>query len=69
MQDEVLDILNEVFGTIYELEHPAADLFKDNALSRQEAPEGEIAAAAGTWASLLGCADLVSSDTDDDSYK
>ncbi len=70
MQDEVLDILNEEFETGYELDTPAAELMQGNAFEQQQHnAHGPSAGAGGTWATLLGGADLVSSDTDDDSYR
>jgi len=68
LQDEILDIINEEFGTSYELEFPAADLLDDaEELQRKGKPEeGGGGTAGGTWAALLGGGDLVSSDSDDD---
>ncbi len=68
MQDEILDVINEEFGTSYELDSPAADLLEDaEVLQRKGKPAGGGAGAAGgTWAALLGGGDLVSSDSDDD---
>jgi hypothetical protein len=68
LKDEILDMINDEFGTAYELDSPAVGLFEDaEVLQRKVLPEiGGVGAAGGTWAALLGGGDLVSSDTDDD---
>jgi len=68
LKDEIMDMINEEFGTAYELDSPAAGLFEDaEAMQRKsKAENGGGGAAGGTWAALLGGGDLVSSDTDDD---
>lgn len=69
LQDEVLDLLNEEFETSYELDTPAAELMREGSVEQHQNAESQAGAVGGTWASLLGGADLVSSDTDDESYR
>lgn len=69
LQDEVLDLLNEEFETSYEIDTPAAELLHEGVFEQQHETQGQAGGVGGTWASLLGGADLVSSDTDDDSYR
>lgn len=67
-----MDLVNEEFGTRYEIHSSAAELFSDDPPPNKgssPAQKQKAASLAGTWANLLGGTDLVSSDTDDDSYR
>lgn len=64
------DLLNEEFGTSYEIDHPSEDLMNDELFVRGDSTQDQASLpATGTWANLLGGSDLVSSDTDDNSYR
>lgn len=69
LQDEILDLLSEEFDTQYEIEDSADRLFTEDTFKNRAVAPLNGGQAGGTWASLLGGVDLVSSDTDDDSYR
>lgn len=76
LQDEVLDMISESFDFRYELETPADAVFQtigtlQRKTSNSAAKDSIGKRGSGTWSSwfLLNSEELVSSDTDDESFR